>query len=182
MQSTRRPFSSAVSSRDTDLARKFHASRRPPVIAAGVRCGRGMDVSRETQDLTEFMEGFPKPMEGQSKFLGRKIQILGKQIQSRGKRNPSFFLPGIETIQGLARESYLRSASPLPLARPPGASSGVSSRDAPAPHGPSCNPCPPSFQPRSRPFSGTNRYHNIDSEKMKHKSRKTSRLPAITHG
>jgi hypothetical protein len=111
-----------------------------------------MDVSRETQELTEFMEEFPKLREGKSKFFGRKIQISGKENQSRGKRNPSLFLPRIETIQGLAREFYLRSASPLPLKCAARRELGVSSPDPPGPHGPSCNPCPPRFPPRSRPF------------------------------
>src|SRR5208282_2549048 len=52
------------------------------------------------------------------KAFGRKIQIAGKEIQSLWKQNPSFFLPRIETFQGLGRlHIESRFSSPAPRRR-----------------------------------------------------------------
>jgi hypothetical protein len=78
MRSTLRPF---LPETQTCLANSMPAGARRSSSAVSATA-RGAVVSRETRDLIELREGFPKPMEGKSKFLGRKIKARGSGIQA----------------------------------------------------------------------------------------------------
>src|SRR5208282_5249570 len=69
------------------LAQKGAAPAAPSSMNAR---GSGA-VSRETRDLTKFVEGFAKPGEGKSKSLGRKFKARGSEIQASFFREPGLF-------------------------------------------------------------------------------------------
>src|SRR5208282_6766456 len=96
------------SRRSPTIAFAHRKRRAPPSRRRGASpAARNSMNARGSGVVSRERRVFDKVRGRISKARGRKIQIIRKEIQSQGKQNPSFFLPRIGTIQGLAGESAL---------------------------------------------------------------------------